>query len=180
VTENSAEDKAPDEAEEAEAPSEEPLPEDIAEALADAIIEGSASGDHLTLHVRPEAIPAVAEYLRDREAGRYDYVANLCGVDDGDDLGVVYHFGRHCGSAVAAVHVRVPRDDPRLPSIVETHPAANWNEREATEMYGIIFDGHPDPRKLLLPDDWEGFPMRKDYEIPDHPYLRPDPLHELG
>ena len=76
--------------------------------------------------------------------------------------------------------MRVPREEPVVPSLASVFRAANWNEREAAEMYGIVFESHPDPRKLLLPDDWEGFPMRKDYEIPDHPYLRPDPTHELG
>jgi len=179
VTENSTDDKPVADEQEAQAPPEEPLPEDIAEALADAIIERSVAGDRIELTVKPEAIADVAAYLRDREAGGYDFLANLCGVDYGDELGVVYHIYRNGTTARVGIRVRLPREEPSLPSISGVFPAANWKEREAAEMYGIVFEGHPDPRKLLLPDDWEGFPMRKDYVIPDHPYLTPDPKHEL-
>jgi NADH:ubiquinone oxidoreductase subunit C len=79
------------------------------------------------------------------------------------------------------IRVRLPRAHPTMPSLADVFPAADWNEREAMELFGIVFEGHPDPRKLLLPDDWEGFPLRKDYVYPsDHPYLRPDPRHELA
>ena len=176
MTENSAEDKP----EVAEAPPEQPLPEDIAQALGDAILASAVRGETIDLTVRPEAIADVCRALRDREAGAYSFLASLAGVDHGDELGVIYHLYQLGKPARVILHVRLPRTDPKLPSIAEIIPAANWKEREARELFGIVFEGHPDPRKLLLPDDWEGYPLRKDYVYPmDHPYLRPDPRHEL-
>jgi NADH-quinone oxidoreductase subunit C len=173
VTESSAEERP-------EAPAAQPLPEDIAEAAGDALLSGSAQGEGVELRVRPEAIAEVCRALRDHEGGRYEFLSSLAGVDYGDELGVTYHLYQLSRPAHAVIHVRLPRSDPRLPSVVDVFPAANWNEREAAELYGIVFEGHPDPRNLLLPDEWEGYPLRKDYVYPaGHPYLRPDPRHEL-
>ncbi len=65
-----------------------------------------------------------------------------------------------------AVRVVVDRDNPHIPSVSDIWPAADWHEREAFDMMGIVFDGHPDLTRILCPDDWEGFPLRKDYEFP--------------
>lgn len=158
----------------------EPLPPDIADALADAIVEGVTSGDTIELTVRPAAIADACRYLRDRAGERYEYLASLAGVDYGEDLGVTYHLCQVGHSRRVVVHVRLSREQPVLPTVSDVFPAADWNEREASELFGITFEGHPDPRKLLLTEDWEGYPLRKDYVYPDHPYLRPDPLHELN
>ncbi|MFQ5492079.1 MAG: NADH-quinone oxidoreductase subunit C [Phycisphaerae bacterium] len=65
-----------------------------------------------------------------------------------------------------AVRVEVDRDDPRIPSVANVWQAADWHEREAFDLMGIVFEGHPDPRRILCPDDWPGHPLRKDYAFP--------------
>ncbi len=179
MTDNAA-DYIPEAEKEPSATPTEPLPEDIAQALGEAVIGAAVQGDTLDLAVRPETIADVCRALRDRESGRYDFLSSLCGIDYGDDLGVTYYLYQTGKPARVVIHVRLSRADPKLPSIAGLFPAADWNEREARELYGITFGGHPNPSNLLLPDDWEGYPLRKDYVYPtDHPYLRPDPQHEL-
>jgi NADH-quinone oxidoreductase subunit C len=63
------------------------------------------------------------------------------------------------------VKVRLPADDPHVATVSDVWPAANWLEREVWDLFGIAFDGHPDPRRLLMPEDWEGYPLRKDYPV---------------
>jgi NADH-quinone oxidoreductase subunit C len=69
------------------------------------------------------------------------------------------------GAARLRLKVKVPGTDPRLPTLSDVWPAVNWAEREAFDLFGILFDGHPDLRRILMPEDWEGFPMRKDYPV---------------
>jgi NADH-quinone oxidoreductase subunit C len=72
---------------------------------------------------------------------------------------------RVAGPQRLRVRVRVPNGDARLPTVSEIWPIANWAEREAYDLFGISIDGHPDLRRILMPDDWEGFPLRKDYPV---------------
>ena len=69
------------------------------------------------------------------------------------------------GAARLRLKVKVPGSDPRLPTLSHVWPSVNWAEREAFDLFGILFDGHPDLRRILMPEDWEGFPMRKDYPV---------------
>ncbi len=106
------------------------------------------------------------------------YLSDLHGID-GDPMAVVYHLFRPGTAFEVTVRALTPRARPSVPSAMPLWYGAWWPEREVMEMFGIEIAGHPDPRKLLLPDDWQGFPLRKDYVYPlEHPYLSPDPLHE--
>ena len=82
------------------------------------------------------------------------------------DLGVVYHLHNIDTKHLLTLRVRMPRDDARVASVSTVWPTALWGERETFDMYGIEFTGHPDLRRLLLPEDWVGHPLRKDYEMP--------------
>lgn len=82
---------------------------------------------------------------------------------------VVYLVGQVGGPERLTVKVQVDGDPPHLPSVVEVYPGAAWPEREVYDLFGIVFDGHPDLRRILLPDDWEGHPLRRDFRLSEEP-----------
>jgi len=118
----------------------------------------------LALQLRPDTLPDVAAFLREDPELQYILLANVCGVDY---LGreprfeVVYHFTSLMHNHRIALKVGADEDDPRVPSIAREFPTATFQEREVYDMFGIIFDGHPDLQRILMPEDWDGFPQRK-------------------
>lgn len=124
--------------------------------------------------IRVEAahIRAVMECLH---RGDFASLMSLAGIDyqgfkpvpefDGK-LGVIYHLFSPLHRLKVAIRVLLPREAPALPSVADLWPTANWHEREAFDLFGIAFEGHPDCRRILLPEDWVGHPLRKDYEMP--------------
>jgi len=105
-------------------------------------------------------------YLKSRELD-FDELMCLSGVDYGaeSELGVTYHLCSTATGSKFTVKVKVAREKPVLPSVSSLWRTANWHEREVYDLYGISFDGHPDLTRILLPDDWEGHPLRKDYVL---------------
>jgi NADH-quinone oxidoreductase subunit C len=93
----------------------------------------------------------------------------LSGVDWPKEniLQVVYHFYSIKHNHKFVLKVDTPRDDPRIPSVTQVYKFADWQEREVYDLFGIVFEGHPDLRRILLPFDWEGHPLRKDYVTPE-------------
>ena len=141
----------------------------LQDAVPGATVEPGASVDRqTTVYAAREQWPAIARALRDRPELRFAFLAELTAVD--------YHpreprFEIVC-ILVSLEHrhrlrikVRVPGDDARMRTVSDVWPAANWLEREVWDLFGIVFEGHPDPRRLLMPEDWEGFPLRKDYPV---------------
>ena len=94
----------------------------------------------------------------------------LSGVDlspEDEDLSVVYHLFSDVHLHKVVIKAVVSKENPHLPTVENTWKTANWHEREAYDLFGIVFDGHSDLRRILLPDDWEGHPLRKNYKEPD-------------
>ena len=122
--------------------------------------------------VRADVIAEVCTFLRDDPRLRFESLMNLSGVDALDEKDpaknrwqVVYHLHSMPLRHRATLKVELPREDGRsLPTISGVWPMADWAEREVWDLYGVSFDGHPDLRRILLPDDWEGHPLRKDYK----------------
>lgn len=149
------------------------IPQEIHETLkatfGDAVVDAKIDGvlDPF-IRIAPTHIKNVAVYLRDREQMSFDSLMCLSGVDyTGGRLGVVYHLDSMKLHHKIVLKVEVTKDDPHCQSVESVWKSANWNEREAYDMFGIVFDGHPDLRRILMPDDWEGYPLRKDYQVPE-------------
>ncbi|MBT4504805.1 MAG: NADH-quinone oxidoreductase subunit C [Gemmatimonadetes bacterium] len=156
----------------------------LSEEFGEAIPALDESGKDPCIPIEPSRIPEVCRFVRDTEGLEFDYLSSLTAVDTGDALGVVYHLYSIRHKHTLVLKVSVPREKPEVPTVEGVWPAANWMEREAWDLMGIIFEGHPDLRRLLLPEDWEGHPLRKDFkEKPDYKGIettRPDMLQQFG
>ncbi len=114
--------------------------------------------------VRGDDVPQVGLYCREEDELACDFLQSITGLDTGDTITCVYHLFSYLHKHTLVLKTAIPKDAAMLPSSVPVWPAANWYERETYDMYGVTFDGHPDLRRLLLPEDWQGYPMLKDYE----------------
>jgi NADH-quinone oxidoreductase subunit C len=113
-------------------------------------------------------INAVSLFLRDEESLQFDNLSCLSGVDyDKDNLAVVYHIYSYALKHNIVVKCIVPKSAPVVQTVSDVWAAANWHEREAYDLIGLKFEGHPDLRRILLSEDWEGHPLRKDYKSPE-------------
>jgi NADH-quinone oxidoreductase subunit C len=141
----------------------------LQEAAAGATLEPLPSVDlHTTVSVDRDHLSAVAAALRDHPALGFDFLADVTAVDfypREPRFEVIYILVSTARAARLRVKVRLQGEDARLRTVSSVWPAANWLEREVWDMFGIVFEGHPDPRRLLMPEDWEGFPLRKDYPV---------------
>ncbi len=104
--------------------------------------------------------------LRNNAALSFDYLFCLTCVDIMNSLEMVYHFESFSSGNVVVVKVALNRENPVIHTVSDIWRTAEFHEREVYEMFGVHFADHPDLRKLILPDDWQGYPMRKDYEDP--------------
>lgn len=123
----------------------------------------------LTFHIAREHLVQVARTLRDDPALRFELCTGVSGVhylgDTGRELHAVYHLRSLTHGRLIRLEVSAPDADPHVPSLVETYPTNDWHERETYDFFGLIFDGHPALTRIMMPDDWQGFPQRKDYPL---------------
>jgi NADH-quinone oxidoreductase subunit C len=121
-----------------------------------------------TLYVSRDDVPAVARVLRDRPELAFTFLAEVTAVDFSPReprFELVYILVSIAHRLRLRLKVRLDGTDPHVATVSDVWPAANWLEREVWDLFGIAFDGHPDPRRLLMPEDWEGYPLRKDYPV---------------
>jgi NADH-quinone oxidoreductase subunit C len=141
------------------------------------VITGEETGGlQPALLIEPARISFVCLELRNNPKTYFDFLSSLTGVDYGIEenrFGVVYHlasipYKTQLTLKVSVENNRDLNDLPSFPSITSVYRTADWHEREAYDLMGIFFEGHPDLRRILLPDDWEGFPLRKDYKTAEY------------
>jgi NADH-quinone oxidoreductase subunit C len=132
------------------------------------IIASFPNDKHPRVHIEAADLRPIAEFMLRDPRLKLDWLQNLSGVDyvADDKMCVVSDLWSFDLDHSFAVKAYCPRSEPHVPSVTDLWPAADWHEREAYDMFGIIFDGHPDLRRILCADDWEGFPLRKDYVFP--------------
>ncbi|MCX3063308.1 NADH-quinone oxidoreductase subunit C [Streptomyces beihaiensis] len=123
----------------------------------------------LTFHIEREHLVRVARTLRDDPALRFELCTGVSGVhypgDKGRELHAVYHLRSITHNRLIRLEVSAPDADPHVPSLVSVYPTNDWHERETYDFFGIVFDGHPALTRIMMPDDWQGFPQRKDYPL---------------
>jgi len=123
----------------------------------------------VTAIVRREHIQAVCSHLKTSPEARFDFLADLCGVDRGPEEEPRFEVNYHLFSTTIHHRLRLKvlltEDDLHVLTVTNVWRTANWHERETFDLFGVIFDGHPDLRRILLPDDWQGYALRKDFPL---------------
>jgi NADH-quinone oxidoreductase subunit C len=145
------------------------LAEKLGEALPGVRIETAPTSDvHPTLYIEPGDLIPVLRALREHAALRFEFLAELTAADywpREPRFELIYILVSIEHGLRMRLKVRLHGEDPHVATATGLWPAANWLEREVWDLFGIAFDDHPDPRRLLMPEDWEGFPLRKDYPV---------------
>ncbi|HVD98851.1 MAG TPA: NADH-quinone oxidoreductase subunit C [Cytophagaceae bacterium] len=119
------------------------------------------------LTIAAKELPDVCLFLRDTEGLYFDYLSCLTGLDNGPEkktMEVLYHLYSIPYEHSFVIKVETDREQPEVPTVSTIWRTADWHEREAYDLFGIRFTNHPDLRRILMPADWEGFPLRKDYQ----------------
>jgi NADH-quinone oxidoreductase subunit C len=124
--------------------------------------------DETEIRVGPADLIEVLRELHDDPELDFVVLADLAGVDTGASMQTIYHlWSRTTGDWLRVIADDMPRDDPRVPSVTGLWPGAEWMEREAYDMFGIVFEGNRDLRRIYMPPEYTSFPLRKDFYLPD-------------
>jgi NADH-quinone oxidoreductase subunit C len=135
----------------------------------DAVLDAKMDVLQPWISVEPLKLAVVAKALREDPRLDFDYVMCMSGMDyNNGTLGAVYHLASLSQKHKIVLKAVVKKEDPRVASTAAIWGGAEWHEREAYDMVGIVFEGHPDLRRILLPDDYPGHPLRKDFVVPEY------------
>ncbi len=144
----------------------------IEEKFAGQVLSTTTHAGQVNVLVKKDMINDICRYVHDEPSLKMDHLADLTAVDYSrypDDPGprfeVVYNLISTVHRHRIRLKARVPEEDPRIASVAGVWNTADWHERETYDLMGIKFDGHPDLRRILLPEDWDGHPLRKEYPL---------------
>jgi NADH-quinone oxidoreductase subunit C len=142
----------------------------VRDRFGEAVVTAAQFRDEMTLSIRRDAIRDVCLFLRDAPQLRFNYLSHVTAVDYLNmgrlpRFDVVYHLLSLEYYHRVRLKVAVPENDLHVASVVEVWPTADWHERETFDMFGIVFDGHPNLTRILMPDEWQGHPLRKDFPV---------------
>jgi NADH-quinone oxidoreductase subunit C len=159
----------------------------IAQRVRDAVSADAVTGTQFlrrqaTLEVAPASVHDVLAFLRDDDQESFPVLSSLHGCDylpEEPRLGVHYQLLSMERTDRMNVKTRTRVDEARVPSVVDLFPTADFQEREVYDMFGVVFDGHPDLRRILMPEDYEGFPQRRDFPMGGEPVLFTFNEHKL-
>ena len=133
------------------------------------VAEVISAYEEITVVVPREYIADACSFLKTSPDTRFDFLSDICGADRGPEEEPRFEVNYHLFSTTKYHRLRLKvvlnEDDPRVPTVTGVWKTANWHERETFDMFGVIFDGHPDLRRILLPDDWQGHALRKDFPL---------------
>lgn len=145
-----------------------PVLTELRDRFPEAVKEIGEHRGEVTVELDPRYLVDVATWLRDHPSARFRLLSDLSGTDypnRPDRLAVDYHLYSVDHNMRLRLKVRVGVDDPQLPSVTGVWATANWHEREVYDFFGVRFDGHPNLIRILMPEDWQGYPHRKDYPL---------------
>ncbi len=147
------------------------IAEKVKEKFPDEVVDITHFSDQVSVIVRKDRIVDICRYLHDDAELHFDYLSDLCGVDylgkKTPRFEVVYNLYSIKYRHRIRLKAQVSEESPEIDSVISVWRSADWHEREAYDMFGITFEGHPDLRRILMPEDWEGHPLRKDYPLND-------------
>jgi NADH-quinone oxidoreductase subunit C len=142
--------------------------EKLRSRFADALLEVNEFRDELTFVVPKERIVEICRYLKEDPELQFDFLADVCGIDmytPTRRFGVIYNLYSMKNKNRIRLKVFTEEDDPKIPTMTGVFGTANWHERETFDMFGIVFEGHPDLRRIYMPDEFEHYPLRKDFPL---------------
>jgi NADH-quinone oxidoreductase subunit C len=139
----------------------------IRDSFPDAILESSEVDGALTLRIDPKQLLAICKILHSEPELGFDYLADVTAIDWKDRFELVYRMTNLAANTKIVFRLDLDHEKPEVDSVTSIWRGADYQEREVFDLMGVVFTGHPNLKRILLPDDWEGYPLRKDYVIPD-------------
>ena len=142
--------------------------EQLKNHFGDAVLEVNEFRDELTVVVPKERIVDICRFLKEDPQLQFDFLADVCGIDmytPSKRFGVIYNLYSLKNRNRIRLKLFTEEEDPKVPTMTGVFGTANWHERETFDMFGIVFEGHPDLRRVYMPDDFEHYPLRKDFPL---------------